>query len=1148
MSSSISDEDFKHEIAKVFHLTDEDGNGKADRTEVQELMKRFNNDQYPSEYEMVKVMEDLDTNKDGVISYKEFERGMLDWLKERFGEAPSSPGAGVGLKRQSSTSTSTSSSRKKIHVSLANYFTKHGTRDNADSILGNIKSQIFADEWTEFVDPITAERASEEDARELETLWKEVKEFCEQTDQLVERCNASNLQTASVGDIQKFTQTIEKMLSIIDYVDMPMLREDMRELLNEVFYHLRRHQVFRILSELACPRLRVIGDPDSENDTGPFQYGNNHVAILSSVLKSLYFYLVGPTSRSEDREELKHRYFVGIVKNNDESIAAMVQALFLHCAHPEVRERAIELLGALGSKDHHFRKRLLVDCNLVNQCVDQLRNVATGSEMVAILKTVSILCGETHGLPGTTLKKDDFEQLFGGTKLSELLCSLVVDPGVTTSPQVAEFYPLIVSHTLTALSHLLPFIRFKDEALWNTLLKLSQNRTLWEGMIALQTAQSKSQLPRKTRQHAVNCRNALRAILGVIEVAVQLHEDYTKTDIEALTETLIEPLMSQTYDQSIATSSLKLFHMLLEENLVSHEKIHQELLGRVCAPQSDANSEFAAVQILHDVAVKGSRSQFQALLQGGLISRLLSSFEFFKERDVVLAHLYSYADPLVNVELASVALDTMKWSLERAQEIGEDLGNERGVLQCLGVESIDALRSIFEIIYRQKFRMVDVLSSTSDVDSYLKVLEKEEVRSSDKDSFTALESVERKLCSVVEIVYDLHSRYRSESSLSSQTAEKLEMLKNTQKETAAFLRTQLNNRRQGLSSTSSKDRDLLGKSVEGPNVRFSISIVVRQEDNPQNFRSMTVSSKITLRELKNQVGYVFGGPVELKYEESNGQQKGLASEDDWRRAIVLSQEQTPPKITLLAYDAKHGGRVFDVSKYSCPEEAIDEIKTCCNASVSFDEEVTSRLFQRFQEMRTSSLTYEQFATVLTEEGINKDDDDNRLRLLFNAFDKSNDGKIDFQEIIVGLATMYNGEPIDRLRLAFDSVDEDGDGFLSFEEVEKLAKKSILLSKTLERRFDAHQVARDVMASCDHNNDQQLSWSEFQEAVFFNFPILAAPFMNFGGQPNVHHGIADRNAPFNHRKDIPGNRGRGKGRGRGGGFGRGRGRGRGRDRP
>lgn len=115
----------------------------------------------------------------------------------------------------------------------------------------------------------------------------------------------------------------------------------------------------------------------------------------------------------------------------------------------------------------------------------------------------------------------------------------------------------------------------------------------------------------------------------------------------------------------------------------------------------------------------------------------------YRERDAVLAHLYSYSDPLINVELASVTLDTLKWSLQKAQEIGEDLGNEKGVLQYLSLDSIGVFNEAFETIYGQKFQMVALLSSPEDIDSYLRTLDKNEVHSSETDAFSSLESVEK---------------------------------------------------------------------------------------------------------------------------------------------------------------------------------------------------------------------------------------------------------------------------------------------------------------------------------------------------------------------------------------------------------------------
>ena len=115
----------------------------------------------------------------------------------------------------------------------------------------------------------------------------------------------------------------------------------------------------------------------------------------------------------------------------------------------------------------------------------------------------------------------------------------------------------------------------------------------------------------------------------------------------------------------------------------------------------------------------------------------------YRQRDAVLANLYSYSDPLLNVELASVTLDTLKKSLQRAQEIGENRGSEKEVLQCLNLDAIGVFNEAFDTIYGQKFQMVALLSSTEDVDRYLRTLDKSEIYSNDGDAFANLENVEK---------------------------------------------------------------------------------------------------------------------------------------------------------------------------------------------------------------------------------------------------------------------------------------------------------------------------------------------------------------------------------------------------------------------
>jgi Ca2+-binding EF-hand superfamily protein len=77
MKSRIGERDPEKELRDAFAVFDTDGSGSIDRKELKRLMKKLG--QALSEAELDAMMDEVDTNGDGEISFAEFKAMMVSW-------------------------------------------------------------------------------------------------------------------------------------------------------------------------------------------------------------------------------------------------------------------------------------------------------------------------------------------------------------------------------------------------------------------------------------------------------------------------------------------------------------------------------------------------------------------------------------------------------------------------------------------------------------------------------------------------------------------------------------------------------------------------------------------------------------------------------------------------------------------------------------------------------------------------------------------------------------------------------------------------------------------------------------------------------------------------------------------------------------
>ena len=115
-----------------------------------------------------------------------------------------------------------------------------------------------------------------------------------------------------------------------------------------------------------------------------------------------------------------------------------------------------------------------------------------------------------------------------------------------------------------------------------------------------------------------------------------------------------------------------------------------------------------------------------------------------------------------------------------------------------------------------------------------------------------------------------------------------------------------------------------------------------------------------------------------------------------------------------------------------------------------------------------------------------------LSNIFYAFDRNNDGTVDFDEFAAGFAMLASGSKSEKLQLAFRMFDVDGDGYISTLEMWRYLRSFLTVLLALngaaqqlptDRLVDlidsaAVSITQQVFKTADVNRDNRISYAEF----------------------------------------------------------------------
>jgi len=117
-----------------------------------------------------------------------------------------------------------------------------------------------------------------------------------------------------------------------------------------------------------------------------------------------------------------------------------------------------------------------------------------------------------------------------------------------------------------------------------------------------------------------------------------------------------------------------------------------------------------------------------------------------------------------------------------------------------------------------------------------------------------------------------------------------------------------------------------------------------------------------------------------------------------------------------------------------------------------------------------------------------------LERVFKAFDRNEDGAIEFRELMSGMSVLTKGTKDEKMRMCFESFDIDGSGFVDKGEMELMLDAVYKMMYRGEHvRVDLKEKVDLIFDNVDINpRDGRLSFDEFKNAATIE-PLLLQCF-------------------------------------------------------
>eukprot|EP01128_Nolandella_sp_AFSM9_P001116 TRINITY_DN11233_c0_g1_i1.p1 TRINITY_DN11233_c0_g1~~TRINITY_DN11233_c0_g1_i1.p1 ORF type:complete len:238 (-),score=89.45 TRINITY_DN11233_c0_g1_i1:10-672(-) len=142
----------------------------------------------------------------------------------------------------------------------------------------------------------------------------------------------------------------------------------------------------------------------------------------------------------------------------------------------------------------------------------------------------------------------------------------------------------------------------------------------------------------------------------------------------------------------------------------------------------------------------------------------------------------------------------------------------------------------------------------------------------------------------------------------------------------------------------------------------------------------------------------------------------------------------------------------------------------------------NNVFEVF-ENDDSEINKEKFQAAMVDSGHAIYEDSAVVDALWNALDANHDHSIDQKELLIGLAALAGGNLEEKLRFTFKVFDLNNDQAIQREELVLMISHLAKVKYTKNEDLDSfvNDFVNKTFEKYDENNDNQLSFEEFQQA-------------------------------------------------------------------
>ncbi|KAK3575864.1 hypothetical protein CHS0354_006487 [Potamilus streckersoni] len=164
-------------------------------------------------------------------------------------------------------------------------------------------------------------------------------------------------------------------------------------------------------------------------------------------------------------------------------------------------------------------------------------------------------------------------------------------------------------------------------------------------------------------------------------------------------------------------------------------------------------------------------------------------------------------------------------------------------------------------------------------------------------------------------------------------------------------------------------------------------------------------------------------------------------------------------------------------------QTIEELRA--HVEVDFTTDEIQEWYEDFEsrlEPGQKELTAKQFKEVYAS--LFHGDATEFAEHVFRSFDENRNGTVDFKEFIIGLCISGSTNVQNKLRWAFNMYDINGDGFITKDEMQQIIKAvyKMMNCMTSAQLKPPEHLTEELFRSVDCNQDQKISWEEFQKGA------------------------------------------------------------------